>query len=148
MTNNLGEKTLVSSCAFFLLTLLLFCKYEKIAYEKHHSNKLYTEYSMHTARRITNSPCPSFHCIPYSFGTITERCQPTGVIFEHSLITYIVECTDAYATTRLSQMPPSWRLLLRSWKQATFAEIKAFVGMKLNTALVPIVTVEGLLVYA
>ena len=33
-------------------------------------------------------------------------------------------------------MPLSWRLLFRSLKQATFDEIKAFVGMKLNTALV------------
>ena len=33
-------------------------------------------------------------------------------------------------------MPPSWRLLFRSWKQATFDEIKAHVGMKLNMALV------------
>ena len=33
-------------------------------------------------------------------------------------------------------MPLTWRLLFRSWKQATFDEIKAFVGMKLNMALV------------
>ena len=33
-------------------------------------------------------------------------------------------------------MPPSWKLLFRSLKQATFDEIKAFVGMKLNMALV------------
>ena len=30
----------------------------------------------------------------------------------------------------------SCRLLFRSWKKATFDEIKAFVGMKLNMALV------------
>ena len=33
-------------------------------------------------------------------------------------------------------MPPSRRLLFGSWKQATFDEIKAFVGIELNTALV------------
>ena len=52
------------------------------------------------------------------------------------LITYIVECTNVDATVRLSQMPPSRRSLFRSWKPATVAEIKAFVGVIPNTGLV------------
>ena len=52
------------------------------------------------------------------------------------LITYIVECTNVYATVRLGRMPPSRRSLFRSWKPATVAEIKAFVGVMLNMGLV------------
>ena len=49
---------------------------------------------------------------------------------------HVVECTNAYATTRLEQMPPSWKLLFRYWKRVTFSEIKVFVGVKLNMVLV------------
>ena len=52
------------------------------------------------------------------------------------LITYIIECRNAYAMTRLGLMPPSRWSLFRSWKPATFVEMKAFIGVILNMGLI------------
>ena len=93
---------------------------------------------------IHSGELPTTHVPPFTVSSRVSVPLPNDaspldyfqLFLNTQLITYIVECTNAYATTRLGQMPPSWRLLFWSWKQATFAEIKAFVGMKLNTALV------------
>ena len=62
--------------------------------------------------------------------------QYLELFFTVHLWQYLVDHTNAYATVRLGHMPPRRRSLFRYWKAVTMAEMKAFVGVILNMALV------------
>ena len=82
---------------------------------------------------------PPFTAFPGVAVSLLKDAKPLHffqLFLSTQLITYIVECTNAYATTRLGLMPPSRRSLFRSWKPATFVEIKAVVGVILNMGLI------------
>ena len=82
---------------------------------------------------------PPFTASPGVAVSLLKDAKPLHyfqLFFSTQLVTYIVECTNAYATTRVVLMPPSRRSLFRSWKPATFIEMKAFIGVILNMGLI------------
>ena len=53
-----------------------------------------------------------------------------------SVLQYIIDTTNHYATAALSAITPSPRSLFRTWKDVTMQEVRAFIGVILQMGLV------------
>ena len=53
-----------------------------------------------------------------------------------SVLQYIIDTTNHYATAALSAITPSRRSLFRTWKDVTMQEVRAFIGVVLQMGLV------------
>ena len=99
MTNNVGEKTLVCSCVFFLLALLLFCKYKKY----HMKNTIIINYMLNTLyihpvelRTPHVPPFPASPTVSVPLPNDANQLDYIELFLNTQLTTYIVECTNVY----------------------------------------------------
>lgn len=80
----------------------------------------------------------SFHAVPGLNIPLPRNATPIeylSMFLKTSVLRYVMDTTNSYASTRLSSTPPSRRSLFRNWRDISLIEMIAFIGMIINMGL-------------